>query len=38
MGPASIQRTEKGNVLYRFERLTQEQLNMYRVDVYGYLM
>lgn len=37
-GSASMQYTEKGNVLYRFEHLTQEQLNTYRVDVYGYLM
>lgn len=30
--------TAKGNVLYRFERLTQKDLDAYRVESYGYLM
>ena len=32
------QYTAKGNVLYKFEHLTQDELNAYRVGSYGYIM
>lgn len=35
---SSEARTAKGNVLYKFERLTQKELDIYRVESYGYLM
>lgn len=38
LSSASSSRTAKGNVLYRFERLTQKDLDAYRVESYGYLM
>ena len=31
-------RTAKGNVLYEFKRLTQAELDTYRIDSYGYIM
>lgn len=34
----SVSYTAKGNVLYRFERLAQKDLDAYRVESYGYLM
>lgn len=35
---SSVAYTAKGNVLYKFERLTQKELDIYRVESYGYLM
>lgn len=34
----SVSYTAKGNVLYRFERLTQKDLDAYRLESYVYLM
>ena len=31
-------RTENGNILYEFQRVTKEELSRYRIGSYGYIL